>query len=436
MTPTMALLDDFIGVVARADFNNNAKRFHRIGIGAGLGSSGIEIVDSSSPATTTAQRFFLTDPDTGSYCDTVAGFTTIWDGSYEDFPQWSSTYGFTYAGDMHFFFDGEPGAVRNTASNLFAQDLKPPRTSTTLGPAANSVELSTSTRGEVVVFDVDVVTGVVRAYYIMSGNRSWRTGTVAFPAGLRFLGADIVTGGPIIALALDASDRLVGAVLQKGANAWTTVTYQAVSGIRSAATSEVSVDDAGRIHLLTELSGASPERLYMMACPTCPGGVCAGASGPIVLNEVLYDTVGADNDVFVELRGTPGQSLVGYSLVGIAGDTGTVYRTIALSGTIPASGLYLVATSNGNATLRASAQLIANVDFQNGPDGIALRGPEGETIDALAYAAAGASIMSVGEGTPALAPAPGQSLARTNGVDTNQNAADFTAKTPTPGAAN
>ena len=51
------------------------------------------------------------------------------------------------------------------------------------------------------------------------------------------------------------------------------------------------------------------------------------------------------------------------------GANGALGPTIALSGTIPADGLFVVADDVGDGTtLVAGADLIANFDFQNGPD--------------------------------------------------------------------
>ncbi len=68
--------------------------------------------------------------------------------------------------------------------------------------------------------------------------------------------------------------------------------------------------------------------------------------------------------------------------------------------------------------------------------GIALRGPDGRILDAIAWGNASNDFM---EGAPAVAPAPGQSIVRVpDGHDSENNAADFTlrAAATTPGTAN
>ena len=170
-------------------------------------------------------------------------------------------------------------------------------------------------------------------------------------------------------------------------------------------------------------------------CPDTPG--CEAPPAPVIINEIFYDAVGADNDVFVELHGEPGTSLTGYRLEGIGGDTGSVYRTITLTGTIPANGYFLIATSNGAADLKAKAQQIANVDFQNGPDAVYLRDGGGAMVDAIAYADDWDAILpNLGEGLPSFQAEAGQSLNRSDFVDTNDNYSDFRSDDPSPGADN
>ena len=169
-------------------------------------------------------------------------------------------------------------------------------------------------------------------------------------------------------------------------------------------------------------------------CPDTPG--CEPPPPGTVINELFYDAVGADDDVFIELRGEPGKSLAGWRIEGVNGDTGTVYRTINLSGLIPGNGLYLIVTSNASAELKAKAQLIANVDFQNGPDGVTLRDADGAVADSLAYTDFEELVDGAGEGLEAYTTDPGMSLNRMNGIDTNNNDDDFHSAVPTPGAEN
>lgn len=166
------------------------------------------------------------------------------------------------------------------------------------------------------------------------------------------------------------------------------------------------------------------------------------ASGPAqalpVLSEVYYDAVGSDDgESFVEIHGSPGTSLADFAIDGINGSNGAVGPTILLEGTIGASGIFVVADRRTDGTSSVlGADLLANFDFQNGPDSVVLR--QGTTVfDSLGYGTFVAGEINAGEGAPAPAVSAGSSLARLYAdIDTNDNAADFIAlATPTPGSA-
>ncbi|MCO4762716.1 MAG: hypothetical protein KC502_14480 [Myxococcales bacterium] len=172
----------------------------------------------------------------------------------------------------------------------------------------------------------------------------------------------------------------------------------------------------------------------------CQTGVCSDAPAPagVVLNEVTYDSAGPDSQTFVELRGKPGTQLAGFSLVGINGKGGAKYAEVALVGAIGSDGLFVVAHSGATGALKVAAdQLAAGVDFQNGPDNVALRWGA-KTVDALGYGVFSGSLVFKGEGKPAADVAAGHSLARDDlGTDTDNNVKDFYDQTsPTPGKAN
>jgi hypothetical protein len=175
--------------------------------------------------------------------------------------------------------------------------------------------------------------------------------------------------------------------------------------------------------------------LCLAAIATLSGGA---AQALPVISELYYDAVGSDDgESFVEIYGAPGTSLDGFALDGINGTNGAVGPTILLSGSIGASGLFVVADRRTDGTSSVlGADLLANFDFQNGPDSVVLR--NGATIlDALGYGTFGVGEINAGEGDPAPAVSPGASLARLfANVDTNDNAADFAAlAVPTPGSA-
>jgi hypothetical protein len=160
------------------------------------------------------------------------------------------------------------------------------------------------------------------------------------------------------------------------------------------------------------------------------------AQAHTLISEVLYDAAGTDNgNVFVELFGAPGAVLDGLLLEGVNGADGNVYSTITLSGVIPADGVFVIGDDSGDgSTLVGNADLVMNVDFQNGPDSVVLRDSLG-VLDALGYGDFTGGVFA-GEGNPAADVPGGFSLARVNPLlDSNDNLVDFISlATPTPGS--
>ncbi len=157
-----------------------------------------------------------------------------------------------------------------------------------------------------------------------------------------------------------------------------------------------------------------------------------------VLSEVFYDAVGSDDGfVFVEIHGKAGTNLDGLTVEGINGSDGSVTVSLALAGVIPADGLYVLADdAGGGVSSVPGADQLLDFDFQNGPDSILLR--DGETVlDAVGYGVFDGGEIFAGEGSPAVDPPAGWSLARRFAdIDSGDNAADFVAlELPTPGSA-
>jgi hypothetical protein len=159
------------------------------------------------------------------------------------------------------------------------------------------------------------------------------------------------------------------------------------------------------------------------------------AWGMPLIQEVLYDATGPDAEgVFTELFGDAGFDLAGWSLAGVNGSDGSVYRTVDLTGAlIPPDGILVVATGSAGAELAAERDFVGSVDWQNGPDAVWLLDPDGNLVDALQYGDAG--VHNAGEGMAAPDVAAGQSLARDFlSTDTQNNFADFSVvDIPTPG---
>ena len=178
-------------------------------------------------------------------------------------------------------------------------------------------------------------------------------------------------------------------------------------------------------------------RGLLAATAVCGLAAPLGAHALPLLSEVFYDAVGTDDgQSFVELYGLPGTDLAGYVIQGINGTGGTVTDTIALACVIPADGLFVVADGLADGTTSvASADQVANFDFQNGPDSVVLKAGEA-LVDAVGYGVFAAGDVFAGEGNAAPDPAAGSAIARLfANLDTGDNASDFAAGAPTPGTA-
>ena len=116
-----------------------------------------------------------------------------------------------------------------------------------------------------------------------------------------------------------------------------------------------------------------PEWVECIFDNDCPDGWEPAVASPWI-NELHYDNRGADTDEFVEIAGTAGTDLSDWLLVGYNGASGSVYRTVQLSGMIPDQ-------QNGRGTLAFDF-----VGLQNGsPDGIALIDPSDAVVEFLSY---------------------------------------------------
>lgn len=108
----------------------------------------------------------------------------------------------------------------------------------------------------------------------------------------------------------------------------------------------------------------------------CLGGGSSVVSGNVWINEFHYDNIGADTGEFIEVAGTAGVDLTGYTLFLTRGDTGNVYRTINLSGNIPDDGSGFGARAFFSANIRNGG---------TDGDGIALVSPSNAIIQNLSY---------------------------------------------------
>ncbi len=123
-----------------------------------------------------------------------------------------------------------------------------------------------------------------------------------------------------------------------------------------------------------------------------PGTVNTGPPPPpanAVITEFHYDNDGTDTGEFIEVTGTAGGDLTGWSLVLYNGNGGGVYNTIDLTGFIDDEGAGIGAVD---------FQLPSN-GLQNGsPDGIALADDTGALVEFLSYEGTFTGVGGVADG--------------------------------------
>ncbi|MEL6983214.1 MAG: endonuclease, partial [Actinomycetota bacterium] len=164
-----------------------------------------------------------------------------------------------------------------------------------------------------------------------------------------------------------------------------------------------------------------------------PAEAVVDPTAPVFINEFHYDDASGDEGEFVEVAGPAGTDLTGWTIEFVNGSNGTVYATLALSGT-------LADQDDGFGTAS-----FLQAGIQNGsPDGMALIAPDGTVVEFLSYegsfaaaagAASGLTSTDIGVDEPGSTP-EGSSLGRTG---TGSLAGDFAWQGPataTPGGVN
>jgi len=165
----------------------------------------------------------------------------------------------------------------------------------------------------------------------------------------------------------------------------------------------------------------------------------------LVINEFLYDASGdeTDGNLFVELVGNAKADIGGYKIIFINGADGSATETIEIpqGSIIPDDGIFLIADSRTSAPTQThipNADFLDNFDPQNGPDCVQLVDDHSALLDAVGYGTPlpqkAQSGLACYEGNTGPDAPAGKSISRTNAIDTNNNAADFSViDIPTPG---
>lgn len=140
-------------------------------------------------------------------------------------------------------------------------------------------------------------------------------------------------------------------------------------------------DNFGQFNPGIELVASADECIVEPPPPPGPD------NGIAFINEIHYDNSGSDAGEAIEIAGTAGLDLTGWSLVLYNGNGGTAYNTVALSG-------QLADQQDGFGALG-----FAIPGIQNGaPDGVALSNAAGELVQFLSYEGEFTAVGGVADG--------------------------------------
>jgi hypothetical protein len=235
-----------------------------------------------------------------------------------------------------------------------------------------------------------------------------------------------------------------------GVHAGVTVVNNSGSGIVEGNDPAVVENGTIQINNISEMDDysvtfSSPCASYTISgnAPVCDGPLPL----TVVINEVDYDNPGLDNDEWIELYNYgPDPVNAGnlrIELVNGINGGGTVYQTINIDSplAIPPGGYFVVGNNASNPAVDYVPLGAASSNFiQNGaPDAIALIDRlTGALIDVISYEGNTAAPYIEGTGvTGGDDETPGKVIARVpNGVDTNDNNADWQEWCATPGTSN
>lgn len=165
------------------------------------------------------------------------------------------------------------------------------------------------------------------------------------------------------------------------------------------------------------------------------------AHGQLVVNEIDYDQPGSDSGEFLEIKNVSAGTidLSAYTVVLVNGSNGTIYQTVALPAVDLAAGAYYVLCENAADVANCNLDILTSIQ-NGGPDAVAITAGatiidtvsyEGDTI-APYTETTGVGLIDIGSTGFEFS-----GISRfEDGVDTDNNAADFSPRCITPGATN
>lgn len=161
-------------------------------------------------------------------------------------------------------------------------------------------------------------------------------------------------------------------------------------------------------------------------------------AGDIVINEIRYDDDLTDDKEFAELKNVSGQTidLSELKLVRINGTAADAQENMGPGSLAP--GEYWLIGSVDSSALEVTPDQTVSFNFQNGPDGLQIqRVSDDGVIDSVMYETSTHPAGSTDTGDAGSAGGDTNSLSRMpDGTDTDDNAADFSVQSPTPGYLN
>ncbi len=190
----------------------------------------------------------------------------------------------------------------------------------------------------------------------------------------------------------------------------------------------------------TAWNGFAQDTLDGLGAHTADCGVTQPGTPALVINELDYDQPSTDTAEFLEIKntGTAAANLAAFKVQLVNGSNDTVYQTIDLPDVTLAAGDFFVVCGDAAATPNCDLDVSPDTNLiQNGAPDAAALALNGEIVDTLSYEG---DVAGYTEGTGATADsesAPFVGLSRSpDGVDTDNNSADFSLRCVTPGGAN
>lgn len=266
------------------------------------------------------------------------------------------------------------------------------------------------------------------------------------------------TNGDAAAIAATVDDFAISVLDQLCANGTTTTTSTTFPSSTTSTTSTTIGPPASTTSTTQPTSTSSTtttSTTSTSSTTTASSTSTTLPSGSLVLNEIDYDQVNADDREFVEIFNGSGTSvdLTSLAVVFVNGADGMEYRRVELGsvGSLPGGGYLAVASPSVVLPAGvARVDLPASSAIQNGPDGVALVDTASEEVlDVFSYEGEITAAILNGFSTPislvegtafdgADSGSETASIVRSpNGRDTDDAIADWTVTgTPTPGQSN